>query len=554
MTKYAFLESGVDREMQKKAALSWRPWRWGKDSAETGNEYNWSDLWKGIGGGAAITGNQLMHSAANAGLNIGSGAAWLVGQGDRTADWFNRRQKDIDDYYDSGDIGRATKDLRDENEVFRTASRGAELLAEGLATAPLGNFASKAVKGLSVPLVKEAPRFVRPFVNGAVRTANSAIKAAPYVAAQGVPLMAGTPTTRTDDEQMLTRGNINFSRFADRMHWGDHDKAGARLYDYFDRHTPETGETYNELYRDIWGRPHTISAPDGRPYRYDPESGTVFTSDDRSYPLFPLHLTEPTTLAQRRALATLAADSESREQGASSDVLHRLAGAQQADYTAYPRLGNGLYAIPGGAVDDNGAPIGTRYGVGVHPTYQENGMIPTRSSYDFLGGDSKTGRDVFNVLGHLANMYTYATPAGPYLAYDNAIDNAAHGNYGGAALDALGGMFMNGTARAPYRTGSGKMTTSALSSPVTRENAKAFMTPGSFLPNNGWRSGVGNIAADVVSSLPSISSDFNPVYSDTASEYAELADAAGNDKAPVGAFSRPIKPGEPFVQLVPQEL
>lgn len=122
--------------MQKQAALSWRPWRWGKDNAETGNTYNWGDLWSGLGAAGA----QTMKSMSRAGHDLARGASSILGQSD-WVDKINQSEENIDRFWNEHTPGgQDSVNAFEYDPGARQALRATELIGGTLPGAIAGPY------------------------------------------------------------------------------------------------------------------------------------------------------------------------------------------------------------------------------------------------------------------------------------------------------------------------------------------------------------------------------------------------------------------------------
>jgi len=122
--------------MQKQAALSWRPWRWGKNNAETGNKYNWGDLWTGLGAAGA----QTMKAMSRAGHDLARGASSLLGQSD-WVDKINKSEKYTDNFWNEHTPGgQDSVNTFEYDPGARQALRATELIGATLPGAVAGPY------------------------------------------------------------------------------------------------------------------------------------------------------------------------------------------------------------------------------------------------------------------------------------------------------------------------------------------------------------------------------------------------------------------------------
>lgn len=344
MTKYAFLEKSIDDEMQKEAALSWRPWRWFRDNTETGNEYNWGDLWNAVPEGSAIAGNQVMHSFADAGADIGRAGNWIVNRANnnigpaQVASWFgddwrlpeaewnqaiNEMQKANNEYYDSGDIGRSAAQLREDDPVFRNAAKAWELGSGALAMAPVGGAVSKGAKALGGSLVgrslaantalgRAATSVGGSALGRSLSAAGQSMGMAPMTTGEFIGGLAGAATTASPMLIGTPEGNLAANGMGHRMGWQTPEEYNAEIKSVLPLINPagERNAVPDRIVSDWRGNPYYSTDEYGNQYRQRLDGEYVVPGMDgyEDADPVPMQFGRPTTDNDARRFALLARD------------------------------------------------------------------------------------------------------------------------------------------------------------------------------------------------------------------------------------------------------
>ena len=316
MTKYAFLESAIDREMLKEAVSPVEP------------EYR-DSVWRDIGKAGVQTGNQVAHSLSDAGYNIARAGNWLLNRWNNNIgpaafgrmfgkDWslpeakwntaINDNQREVNGYYDEGEAGQQNKELRETNPFHRLGSKALTTGAEMLATMPAGGAAQKAVGRLGGSLVGRAAanqtalgRVVQGLERMSGLAPNTLVPAAAGTAVMTAPETIGTP------EQ-----NLKLNGVGARMGWQDPYEYDDEIRSALPLINPEGEKNAvpGRIVRDAKGTAYYATDPNARQRRIDAEGNEVLPGQpgyDEARPM-PLRFSRPTTENDARRFALLARD------------------------------------------------------------------------------------------------------------------------------------------------------------------------------------------------------------------------------------------------------